>query len=66
MSLRGFHLVFIAIAALFSAAIGVFVVFFEAQASMGVKIFGVAAFAAAIALIVYGVSFYRKAKNLSL
>ncbi len=65
MSIKGFHLIFIAAAALFCAGFGVWALFFDTQSSgMGVKIFGGITLAASIGLIAYGVYFYRKAKNI--
>jgi len=66
MSLRGFHLIFISLAALFCAGIGVWALFLERSASQGLQIFGALSFVAALALVFYGISFSRKAKNISL
>lgn len=66
MSLRGFHLIFITLAALFCAAIGVWALFLERTASQGLQIFGALSLLAGLALVFYAVNFYRKAKNLSL
>lgn len=65
MSIKGFHLIFITIAALFSAGFGVWALFFDTQSSgMGVKIFGGFTILAAFGLVAYGIYFYRKAKDI--
>ncbi len=65
MSIKGFHLIFITIAALFSGGFGVWALFFESQNSdLGIKIAGGVTLVLGIALIAYGVYFYRKSKNI--
>ncbi|MDG2399233.1 MAG: hypothetical protein P8M04_01550 [Akkermansiaceae bacterium] len=65
MSIKGFHLIFIAIAALFCAGFGVWALFFEEQSSgSGVKIFGGITLTASAVLIVYGFYFRRKSKDI--
>ena len=65
MSLRGFHLIFITIAAIFCAGFGVWAIFMEqADSGLGMKLFGGVTLVAAVGLLFYGISFFRKAKNL--
>lgn len=65
MSIKGFHLVFIAIAALFSGGFGIWALFLEERSSgMGTKIFGIVTLFTAIALVVYGFYFRRKSKDI--
>jgi hypothetical protein len=65
MSIKGFHLIFIAIAALFSGGFGIWALFLDDQASgMGTKIFGVVTLVAAFGLAAYGVYFRRKSKDI--
>ena len=65
MSIKGFHLIFITIAALFCAGFGVWALFLDDQSSgLGTKLFGGATLAAACGLVVYGFYFRRKAKDI--
>jgi hypothetical protein len=65
MSIKGFHLIFIAIAALFCAGFGVWALFFDEQDSgMGTKIVGVITLIASVGLVFYGIYFRRKSKNI--
>ena len=66
MSIKAFHLIFIAAAALFFAGFGVWAVFFDSaqEAGSAVESFGIAGFITSAALIVYGIRFYRKAKSI--
>lgn len=65
MSLRGFHLIFITIAAIFCAGFGMWALLIEqADSGLGMTLFGGVALAAAAGLLFYGISFFRKAKNL--
>jgi hypothetical protein len=64
MSLRGFHLLFITIAALFCAGLGGWALFLEESEGLGFKLFGGATLAVAIALVFYAISFRKKAKNI--
>jgi len=66
MSIKGFHIIFITIAALFCAGIGGWALFSESakEAGDGIKVFGVANFVASTALLIYGVYFIRKSKSL--
>ena len=66
MSLRGFHLIFIAVAALFCAAFGFWVLLVEKEnLGEGVGIVGYVSIAVSIALMIYAAYFVRKAKNLT-
>ncbi|MBT4799785.1 MAG: hypothetical protein HN570_11050 [Verrucomicrobia bacterium] len=65
MSIKGFHLIFIAIASLFCAGFGVWALFLDEQSSgSGVKVFGIFTLAASAGLIVYGFYFRRKSKDI--
>lgn len=65
MSIKGFHLIFIAIAALFCAGFGVWALFLDDYSSgLGTKVFGGVTLAAAITLVVYGFYFRRKSKDI--
>ena len=65
MSIKGFHLIFIAIAALFCAGFGVWALFLDDHANgVGTKIFGGVTLAASVALVVYGFYFRRKSKDI--
>jgi succinate dehydrogenase hydrophobic anchor subunit len=65
MSIKGFHLIFIAIAALFCAGCGVRAIFLDEQSTgSGVKVFGGITLVASVVLIVYGFYFRRKSKDI--
>lgn len=66
MSIKGFHLIFITIAALFFAGFGVWAVFFDSaqEAGSAVEAFGIVGFISSAVLIIYGIRFYRKAKSI--
>lgn len=65
MSIKGFHLIFISIAALFCAGCGVWALFFDEQSNgTGTKIFGGLTLAASVALVVYGIYFRRKSRDI--
>ena len=64
MSLRGFHLIFISIAALFCAGFGVWALVIEERAGLGLQLAGGFTSAVAVALVFYAFSFSRKAKHL--
>jgi hypothetical protein len=59
MSLKSFHIFFIAIATLLAAACAVWAFYFGAS-----QVFGVSCVIAAVALIVYGIWFIRKSRNI--
>lgn len=65
MSIKGFHLIFIAIAALFCAGFGVWALFLDDRSSgVGTKVFGVLTFVVAMGLVRYGFYFRRKSKDI--
>jgi len=65
MSIKGFHLIFIFIAALFCAGFGVWALFFDKMSNGDtVKIFGGGSLVAAVALMIYGIYFVRKTKTI--
>jgi hypothetical protein len=65
MSLKGFHIVFIVFSTLLALGTGVWCVWVDLVEGAPVYLAGaVGSFLAAVALIVYGVWFYRKMKRL--
>ena len=67
MSLKGFHIVFIVFSTLLALGAGVWCVWVDLVEGAPVYLAGaVGSFLAAIALIVYGVWFYRKMKRLNI
>lgn len=65
MSIKGFHLIFITIAALFFAGFGVWALFFDQQDSgFTTKIAGVVTLIASVGLVFYGAYFRRKSKDI--
>ncbi len=64
MSIKGFHLIFIGIAALFCAALGVWALVFDSTGGVGTKVMGVMALAGAVILVVYGIYFRRKSRDI--
>lgn len=65
MSIRGFHLFFIALATLFCALVAVWAFVVSANdVGLLIKTMGAICALAALGLPVYGVYFYRKAKTL--
>lgn len=67
MSLKGFHIVFIVFSTLLALAIGAWCVWVNLVEGTPVFLLGaVGSFAAAVALVIYGVWFYRKMKRLRL
>jgi len=65
MSIKGFHLIFIAIAALFCAGFSVWALLIDDQdSSMATTIAGVITLIASIVLVIYGIYFQRKSKNI--
>ena len=67
MSIKGFHLIFISIAALFCAGFGVWALFLDEQAvaGSGTKVFGGVTLLASVGLIRYGFYFRRKSKDIT-
>ena len=67
MSLKGFHIVFIIFSTLLALGCGAWCIWINLVEGAPVFIAGaVASFVVAIALIVYGVWFYRKMKRLGI
>lgn len=65
MSLKGFHIVFITFSTLLALVLGVWCIRVNLAEGAPVYLAGaIGSFAAAVALIVYGVWFYRKMKRL--
>jgi hypothetical protein len=65
MSLKGFHIVFIVFSTLLALGVGLWCVWVDLVEGAPVYLAGaIASFACAVALIVYGVWFYRKMKRL--
>jgi hypothetical protein len=67
MSLKGFHIVFVVFSTLLALGIGGWCVWVDLVAGAPVYLAGaIASFACAVALVVYGIWFYRKMKRLRL
>ena len=67
MSLKGFHIVFIVFSTLLALAIGAWCIWVNLVEGAPVYLAGaVASFIVAVALILYGVWFYRKMKRLGI
>jgi hypothetical protein len=67
MSLKGFHIVFIVFSTLLALAIGAWCIWVNLVEGAPVYLAGaVASFLVAVALILYGVWFYRKMKRLGI
>jgi hypothetical protein len=67
MSIKGFHIVFIIFSTLLAIGIGVWCVWVDLTIGEPVYLGGaIASFICAIALVVYGILFYRKMKRLRL
>jgi hypothetical protein len=67
MSLKGFHIVFIFFSTLLALGCGAWCIWIDLVEGAPVYLAGaVASFLSAIALIIYGVWFYRKMKRLRL
>jgi hypothetical protein len=67
MSIKGFHILFIILSALLALGIGFWCVWVNLTVGEPVYLGGaIASFVSAIALIVYGILFYRKMKRLRL
>lgn len=65
MSLKGFHIVFIFFSTLLSLGIGGWCVWVDLVEGAPVYLAGaIASFVCAVALVIYGVWFYRKMKRL--
>jgi hypothetical protein len=67
MSLRGFHIVFIFFSTLLALGCGAWCIWVDLVVGAPINLAGAfASFLSAIALIIYGVWFYRKMKRLRL
>jgi len=67
MSLKGFHIVFIVFSMLLALGIGAWCVWVDLVEGAPIYLAGaICSFVVAVALIVYGVWFYRKMKRLHL
>ncbi|MFT7443379.1 MAG: hypothetical protein ACI9AF_000274 [Granulosicoccus sp.] len=65
MSIKGFHLIFIAIAAIFFAGFGIWALFInEKETGTAMVIAGVITLIASVGLIFYGFYFRRKTKDI--
>jgi hypothetical protein len=65
MSLKGFHIVFIVFSTLLALGVGGWCIWVDLVEGAPIYLAGaVCSFAAAVALVVYGVWFYRKMKRL--
>ena len=65
MSLKGFHIVFIVFSTLLALGCGAWCIWVDLLEGAPIYLAGaIGSFAAAVALIVYGVWFYRKMKRL--
>ena len=65
MSLKGFHILFITIATMLCVFVTLWAFVLERFPDLGLQIFGGTCAVAAIILPIYGLRFYRKAKQLS-
>jgi hypothetical protein len=67
MSLKGFHIVFIVFSTLLALGVGLWCVWVDLVEGAPIYLAGaIASFVAAVALMVYGVWFYRKMKRLGI
>ena len=67
MSLKGFHIVFIVFSTLLALGLGLWCVWVNLVEDAPIYLAGaIASFVTAVALIIYGVWFYRKMKRLRL
>jgi hypothetical protein len=67
MSIKGFHIVFIIFSTLLALGVGLWCVWVNLTVGEPVYLAGaIASFISAVALIVYGILFYRKMKRLRL
>jgi hypothetical protein len=66
MSLKGFHVFFVVVSVLFALGFGAWAIAEYARTGQGsVLALGILGFAAAVALVWYGLWFLRKLKNVS-
>jgi hypothetical protein len=67
MSLKGFHIVFIIFSTLLALGVGMWCVWVDLVEGAPIYLGGaVAAFATAVAFVIYGIWFYRKMKRLGI
>ena len=67
MSLKGFHIVFIVFSTLLALGVGGWCIWVDLVEGAPIYIAGaIASFACAVALIIYGIWFYRKMKRLGI
>jgi len=67
MSLKGFHIVFVVFSTLLAIGVGIYCIWVDLVAGAPIYQKGaICSFVAAVALIVYGVWFYRKMKRLQI
>ena len=67
MSLKGFHIIFIVFSTLLAVGLGIWCVWVNLVQGAPVFLAGaIASFVSAIALVIYGVWFYRKMKRLGI
>jgi hypothetical protein len=67
MSLKGFHIVFIVFSTLLALGVGAWCIWVDLVEGAPIYIAGaIASFACAVALIIYGIWFYRKMKRLGI
>lgn len=65
MSLKGFHIVFVTFSTLLALGVGAWCVWLDLIVGAPVyRVGAICSFVAAVALVVYGVWFYRKMKRL--
>ena len=65
MSIKGFHLLFIAIATLMCIFVVLYAFMIERTPTTAMRVFGASCALAAIVLPIYGVRFQRKVKNIN-
>lgn len=65
MSIKGFHLIFITIAAIFCAGLGIWALFInETEEGLGITLMGIISLISSISLLAYGVYFRRKSRDI--
>jgi len=65
MSIKGFHLIFITIAAIFCAGFGIWALFInDKESGTGITFAGIVTLIVSVALIFYGIYFRRKSKDI--
>ncbi len=67
MSLKGFHIVFITFSTLLALGVGAWCIWVNLVEGVPIYLAGaIGSFGAAVALVVYGIWFYRKMKRLQI